>query len=81
MDTWYRTLGKGVDMKRNMGSIDRTVRILLAIAVLVLYILDKISGLAAVILGILALVFVLTSLVGFCPLYLPLRLSTRKKQQ
>ena len=68
-------------MKKNMGSIDRTVRILLAIAVLVLYILDKISGLAAVILGILALVFVLTSLVGFCPLYLPLRLSTRKKQQ
>jgi hypothetical protein len=81
MDTWYRTWGTGVDMKKNMGSIDRTVRILLAIAVLVLYILDKISGLAAVILGILALVFVLTSLVGFCPLYLPLRLSTRKKQQ
>jgi len=65
-------------MKKNMGLTDRIVRILLAIAVLVLYLLDKISGVAAIILGILAIVFVLTSLVGFCPLYVPLRLSTLK---
>ncbi len=69
-----------VNMKKNMGTIDRTIRILLAIVVLVLYLLKLISGTAAIILGIFAVVFLLTSLVGFCPLYVPLKISTRKKK-
>lgn len=66
-------------MIKNMGTIDRVVRVLLAVAVAVLYFTGAISGLAAIILGILALVFVATSFVGFCPLYVPFKISTRKK--
>ena len=66
-------------MKKNMGSIDRTVRVLIAIAVAVLYFTNQISGTATIILGILAVVFVLTSMVGTCPLYLPFGFSTRKE--
>lgn len=66
-------------MKKNMGTIDRAVRIILAIAVAVLYLGDQISGLAAVILGIVAVIFLLTGIIGFCPLYLPLGINTGKK--
>jgi small-conductance mechanosensitive channel len=67
-------------MKKNMGTIDRTIRILLAILIAVLYFTNQISGIAAVILGIFAIVFLLTSLIGFCPLYLPLKISSIKKK-
>jgi Na+(H+)/acetate symporter ActP len=63
-------------MKKNMGIIDRIIRILLAIVVVILYITGSISGAAAIILGIMALVFIVTSLIGFCPLYVPLKIST-----
>jgi hypothetical protein len=63
-------------MKKNMGTIDRVIRVLLAIVVIVLYLTGSITGIAAIILGILAAVFVLTSLIGFCPLYAPFRIST-----
>jgi hypothetical protein len=63
-------------MKKNMGSIDRIIRILLAIVVIVLYLNGSITGVVAIILGILAIVFILTSLIGFCPLYVPLKIST-----
>ena len=66
-------------MKKNMGTIDRIIRILLAIVVIGLYLNGSITGVAAIILGILALVFILTSLIGFCPLYVPLKISTIKK--
>ena len=65
-------------MKQNMGSADRIIRVVLAVAVAVLYFAGLISGTVAIILGILAIVFLLTSVVGFCPLYLPLKLSTKK---
>ncbi len=64
-------------MKKNMGTIDRGIRIVIALTVGVLYFMGQISGTAAIILGVLAVVFVLTSLVGTCPLYLPFSLSTR----
>ena len=67
-------------MTKNMGATDRIVRILLALFVLGLYFSDRISGLTAAILGILAIVFLVTSSISFCPLYVPLKLSTRKKQ-
>ena len=67
-------------MKQNMGRIDRGIRILLVVAVAVLFFLGKITGIAAVVLGVLAAVFLLTSLIGFCPLYVPLKISTRGKK-
>ena len=67
-------------MKPNMGSTDRIIRVVLAVAVAVLYFTNLISGTAAIILGILAIVFLLTSVVGFCPLYAPFKLSTIGKR-
>jgi hypothetical protein len=66
-------------MIKNMGTVDRVVRVLLAVLVAVLYLTGNISGTAAIILGILALIFLLTSLVGFCPLYAPFKFSTKKE--
>lgn len=61
-----------------MGILDKSVRVIIAIVVAVLYFTGQISGTVAAILGILAIVFILTSLVGTCPLYLPFGLSTKK---
>jgi small-conductance mechanosensitive channel len=62
-----------------MGSVDRIIRIILAAVVAVLFFTKQITGTAAIILGILAIIFILTSLVGFCPLYVPFKISTKKK--
>jgi len=66
-------------MKKNMGVIDRSIRTLLVLAVAVLYFTGHITGVAAVILGIIAVVFLVTTFVGFCPLYALLGISTIKK--
>lgn len=66
-------------MKTNMGTIDKVLRVLVALVILSLYLGNQISGMAAIILLILAGVFILTSVVGVCPLYLPFNLSTKKK--
>ncbi|RMH60146.1 MAG: DUF2892 domain-containing protein [Bacteroidetes bacterium] len=68
-------------MRKNMGTIDRVLRVVVAIVIGVLYFTGQITGTAALILGILAVVFLLTSLVGTCPLYVPLGLSTAKKEE
>jgi small-conductance mechanosensitive channel len=68
-------------MKKNMGVIDRIIRTILAILVIVLYFTKLISGTAAIILGIIAVIFLLTSLFGFCPLYVLFKISTMKKQK
>lgn len=65
-------------LSANMGTVDRSIRIAIAVIIAVLYFAGAISGTLAIILGILAIVFVLTSLVGFCPLYVPFKISTRK---
>jgi hypothetical protein len=67
-------------MKQNMGSIDRALRVLAAVVIGILYFTNQITGTAAIILSILAVVFLLTSVIAFCPLYLPLKLSTIKKK-
>lgn len=67
-------------MKKNMGTIDKVIRILVAVVVVVLYFTHVISGVLAIILLALSAIFVVTSLLGFCPIYLPLGLSTRKKE-
>lgn len=66
-------------MTKNMGTVDRIIRFVFAVAVAVLYFTGVISGTLAIILGILAAVFLVTSIVGFCPLYAPFKLSTAKK--
>jgi len=63
-----------------MGTVDKVIRVLVAVVVLILYFTHVISGTLAIILILLAVVFVATSLLGFCPLYLPFGLSTRKKE-
>lgn len=68
-------------MKKNMGIIDRVIRTLLAVVVIILYLAGSITGVAAIILGIIALAFILTSLIGFCPLYVPFKISTIGKQK
>jgi hypothetical protein len=68
-------------MKKNMGTLDRGLRIVLAVVVAILYISGSITGLAALILGILAVIFLVTGLIGFCPLYVPLGISTVKKKK
>ncbi|MFH1580890.1 MAG: DUF2892 domain-containing protein [Pseudomonadota bacterium] len=65
-------------MKKNMGTVDRGIRVALAIVVAILYFTGKISGIAAIVLGIFALVFVINSLVGHCPAYTPLGIKTFK---
>lgn len=68
-------------MKKNMGSADKMIRLLLVVVVLILMITGVVSGVWAVILGILAAVFLITSFVGFCPLYYPFGLSTKKEKK
>jgi len=67
-------------MKKNMGTIDKVIRILVAVVVVVLYFTRLISGTLAIILLILSGIFIVTSFLSFCPLYLPFGLSTRKKE-
>ena len=67
-------------MKKNMGTIDRAIRVFLAIVVAILYITGYISGTAAILLGIFAAIFIITSIVGFCPLYVPFKINTCKKE-
>ncbi len=66
-------------MKQNMGTVDRLIRTLIAIGIAVLYFTGRISGTLAIILGIVAVAFLVTSFVGWCPSYLPFGLSTRKE--
>lgn len=67
-------------MKKNMGNLDRILRILVAIVIIALYFMGQISGTLAIIGLVLSAVFVLTSFISFCPLYLPFGLSTRKEE-
>jgi Inner membrane protein YgaP-like, transmembrane domain len=66
-------------MKKNVGSADRVIRILFAVVVAILLFTNQISGIAAIVLGIFAVVFLVTGLVSFCPLYAAFKLSTAKK--
>ena len=66
-------------MKKNMGTIDRALRFGLAVLVAILYFTGVISGTVAIVLGIIAVIFLLTSFVGTCPAYLPFGISTRSK--
>jgi hypothetical protein len=69
-------------MTKNMGSADKVIRILLAALFVILFFTNTVTGTIGIILLVLAAVFVLTSLISNCPLYLPFGLKTtcaRKK--
>ena len=66
-------------MKKNMGTIDRTIRTVVAVVIVVLYFGGQVTGTVAIVLGIVAGAFLLTSLLSWCPAYMPLGLSTRKE--
>jgi len=66
-------------MKKNMGNIDKVIRILVAVVIAILFFAKVITGTLGIILLALAVVFVLTSLISFCPLYWPFGINTGKK--
>lgn len=66
-------------MKKNMGSADRIIRVIIAAAIVILFFTDVITGTWGIILLVLAGIFLLTSIFGTCPLYMPFRASTRGK--
>ncbi len=66
-------------MKKNMGLTDKTIRVIIAVVIAALYFMNIISGTVAIILLILAALFLLTSFVSICPLYLLLGINTCKK--
>lgn len=63
-------------MKKNMGNADKVIRVLIAAIIGYLYYSGTITGTLGIVLLIFAAVFVLTSLVSFCPLYAPFGIST-----
>jgi len=67
-------------MKKNMGTADKIIRILVALVIIALYYTGTINGTIAIIGLILSGIFILTSFISFCPLYLPFGISTRKKE-
>ena len=69
---------RGIVMPKNMGSTDRIVRTVIALLFAALILTNVVSGALAIILGVLAAVFLVTAVIGFCPLYLPFHFSTSR---
>jgi K+-transporting ATPase A subunit len=63
-------------MVKNLSNVDRAIRVLLALAMASLYFFGVISGTTAIILLVIAAVFVATSIIGFCPIYAALGIRT-----
>lgn len=66
-------------MKPNMGTADRLIRTVIALAIVALLLSGRLSGTLAIVLGVVAMVFLVTSAVARCPGYLPLGISTCKE--
>jgi len=67
-------------MTKNMGTIDKAIRIGVALIIVALYFMGKLPGAWAIALLVVALIFVATSFMSFCPLYLPLKINTNKSK-
>ena len=67
-------------MRANVGIIDKAIRLLAAFVIIVLYFTHAITGTLAILLLVLAGVFILTGLIRFCPLYLPFGINTWNKK-
>lgn len=68
-------------MKKNMGNADRIIRVLVAVVIAVLYFTKQINGTLGIILLAVGAIFLLTSFIGFCPLYAPFGINTCKKKE
>lgn len=68
-------------MKPNMGTADKVIRLSVVAIIVILYFTGQITGTAAIILGIIAVAFLVTSLIGWCPSYVPFGISTRKSDK
>jgi hypothetical protein len=67
-------------MKKNIGTIDKAVRLVVAAIILLLYFTNMISGTLALVLIVLAMILTLTSLIGICPLYMLFGINTLNKK-
>lgn len=65
-------------MKKNMGATDKSIRVLVAIIIALLYYFNAIEGTLAYVLMAFAIVFLLTSFISFCPLYVLFKINTCK---
>lgn len=63
-------------MRRNMGGLDKGIRVAIAILLTILYLTDTVTGTWGIVFLVIAVVFLLTSLVSFCPLYTLLGIKT-----
>ena len=68
-------------MKKNVGNIDRIIRVIVALVFVLLYFTGTVTGTLGLVLVVLAAVFTLTSVLGWCPLYLPFGINTCPKDQ
>jgi len=72
-------LEKGVKMKVNESGLDRVIRVIVGIALIVLYLFGVLSGTLGIVLTVVGAILLITGLVGFCPLYALLKIQTSKK--
>lgn len=68
-------------MKKNMGLADKIIRLVIAAFIVFLYNNDTISGTSGMVLLVFAGIFVLTSFMNYCPLYLPFGINTTKNKK
>lgn len=67
-------------MKKNVGAVDKVLRIVIAAILVILYLTSAVTGTLGIVLVLVALVLLLTAFISFCPLYLPFGISTCKKE-
>jgi hypothetical protein len=67
-------------MKKNVGSADKIIRLLLAAILIILFVFNVVSGILGYVLLAVAAVFIITSLLGYCPLWAIFGVSTNKKK-
>jgi hypothetical protein len=67
-------------MKKNMGTIDKVLRLAGAVVLVVLFLANVVTGVLGYICLAIAAMFVITSVISFCPLYVPFKISTREKK-
>jgi hypothetical protein len=68
-------------MTKNLGVVDRGIRTIAALVFTILIVTQSVTGATAIVLGILAVVLLVTSFVSFCPLYFAFKMSTRRKTE
>ena len=67
-------------MKKNVGTIDKVIRTLIAVTITILYSTNVITGVFGIVLAVLAVILMITSFMSFCPLYLLMGINTGRKR-